>query len=245
MTAGFKVRPSFPRPDCSNCCGVPGLRTGQETHKTSVLNTLTHICQGGIYDHLGGGFARYSVDHRWLAPHFEKMLYDNAQLVELLTLVWQDTGNPLFLHAIEETIDWLEREMIAESGGLAASLDADSEGVEGKFYVWSKAEVGDLLEPDEAECCAGSMMSPSMATGRRPTSSTGCTISTSWMTKPKQPWQPHGTNCSPARQTDPARVGRQGPDRLERTDDCRIGQRIGSLRADPTGLTLPYKLLRP
>jgi len=148
---GLQGAPKFPQTGLFELLWRAGLRTGQDTHKTSVLNTLTHICQGGIYDHLGGGFSRYSVDHRWLAPHFEKMLYDNAQLVELLTLVWQDTGSPLFHARIEETIDWLAREMVAESGGLAASLDADSEGVEGKFYVWSKAEIEDLLEPDEAD----------------------------------------------------------------------------------------------
>ena len=92
-----------------------------------MVNTLTRICQGGIYDHLGGGFARYSVDQRWLAPHFEKMLYDNAQLLELMTLAWLETRAPLLRVFVSRkpSVGCL-REMIAESGAFAASLDADS-----------------------------------------------------------------------------------------------------------------------
>jgi uncharacterized protein YyaL (SSP411 family) len=148
---GLQGAPKFPQTGLFELLWRAGLRGGRDTHMASVINTLTHICQGGIYDHLGGGFARYSVDHRWLAPHFEKMLYDNAQLVGLMTLGWQRTGDPLLKARIEETAGWLEREMIAESGGFAASLDADSEGEEGRFYVWSAGEIRDILEPDEAE----------------------------------------------------------------------------------------------
>ncbi len=115
-----------------------------------MITTLRNICQGGIYDHLGGGFARYSTDERWLAPHFEKMLYDNALLVDLLTEVWRETQDPLFKVRIAETVDWLLREMVAEGGGFAASYDADSEGEEGKFYVWSAAEIEKLLGPEDA-----------------------------------------------------------------------------------------------
>ena len=116
--------------------------------------TLTHIAQGGIYDHLGGGFSRYSVDERWLVPHFEKMLYDNAQLIELMTEAWREPKSPLYAQRIEETVDWLLREMVVEGGGFAASLDADSEGEEGKFYVWSLAEIVEILGEDDANFLA-------------------------------------------------------------------------------------------
>src|SRR5690606_27224488 len=149
---GLGGAPKFPQ------YGVFGLmwrawkRTGLEPHRRAVMTTLVHICQGGIYDHVGGGFARYSVDERWLVPHFEKMLYDNALLVELLTLVWQDTRTPLFEQRVRETVGWVLREMIAPGEGddaaFAASLDADSEGEEGRFYVWTEAEIDALLGPD-------------------------------------------------------------------------------------------------
>ncbi len=107
--------------------------------------TLDHIAQGGIYDHLGGGFARYAVDARWLVPHFEKMLYDNALLIDLLILAWQETKSPLYAERVAETVSWLAREMRLPGGGFASSLDAHSEHVEGKFYVWSAAEIDAVL----------------------------------------------------------------------------------------------------
>ena len=115
-----------------------------------VVLTLKHICEGGIYDHLGGGFSRYSVDERWLVPHFEKMLYDNAQLLELLALAHGRTGDPLFRRRAVETVGWLAREMTTAEGAYAASLDADSEGEEGKFYVWSLPEIAEALGDADA-----------------------------------------------------------------------------------------------
>ena len=111
--------------------------------------TLRAIANGGIYDHIGGGFARYSVDDRWLVPHFEKMLYDNAQLIELMTFAWLESGDSLFHRRIDETVAWLHREMITAGGAFAASLDADSEGHEGRFYVWAFDEVIDVLGREE------------------------------------------------------------------------------------------------
>ncbi len=113
--------------------------------------TLDHICEGGIYDHLGGGFSRYSVDERWLVPHFEKMLYDNAQLLELLAIAWKRSGKALYRQRAHETVAWLEREMTTAEGAFCASLDADSEGEEGKFYVWSYDEVLRVLGIEDGE----------------------------------------------------------------------------------------------
>ena len=113
--------------------------------------TLEHMCEGGIYDHLGGGFSRYSVDEKWLVPHFEKMLYDNAQILELLALAYRRTRKKLFLQRAQETFDWLIREMSTPEGAFCASLDADSEGKEGKFYVWSRAEIDAVLGPRDGE----------------------------------------------------------------------------------------------
>jgi hypothetical protein len=145
---GFRGAPKFPQVPLFEFLWRAYLRSNDAALARAVTVTCEHMCQGGIYDHLGGGFARYSTDPLWLVPHFEKMLYDNAQLVSLLTLVWQRTRQPLFAERIAETIDWLLREMVADSGGFAATLDADSEGVEGKFYVWTEAEIEDVLGDD-------------------------------------------------------------------------------------------------
>ncbi len=150
---GLGGAPKFPQPSIFTLLWRGYRRTGNEEFRDPVTRTLTAMCQGGIYDHLGGGFARYSVDAEWLAPHFEKMLYDNAQLVSLLTLVWQHNRDPLYETRVRETVAWLLREMVSEGGGFAATLDADSEGEEGKFYVWSAAEIVRLLG-DDAELFA-------------------------------------------------------------------------------------------
>ena len=150
VNGGIGTAPKFPNPSIVELLWRSYKRCGHADLRDTVLLTLTKMCQGGIYDHLGGGFARYSVDAQWLAPHFEKMLYDNAQLITLLTWAWQETGDPLFAERVKETIEWTRREMIAEGDGFAATLDADSEGEEGKFYVWSASEVDRILGSDAA-----------------------------------------------------------------------------------------------
>src|SRR3954465_10835402 len=125
-------------------------RAGAGAFFGRVLLTLEHICEGGIYDHLGGGFSRYSVDEHWLVPPFEKMLYDNAQLLDLLAVAHARTGHPLFRQRAAETVGWLAREMTTPHGAFSASLDADSEGEEGKFYVWSLREIEQVLGAEDA-----------------------------------------------------------------------------------------------
>ena len=150
VSGGLKGAPKFPQFNFFWLLWRGAIRYDDGAARQGVVTTLDNICQGGIYDHLGGGFARYSVDETWLVPHFEKMLYDNALLIELMTEVTRETGSPLYKTRIAETVGWLEREMIAEGGGFAASLDADSEGVEGKFYVWTLPEIVEVLGEEDA-----------------------------------------------------------------------------------------------
>ena len=146
---GLQGAPKFPQSPILDFMWRRSVATDGADIKKTVLHTLNRICQGGIYDHLGGGFARYSVDDRWLVPHFEKMLYDNAQLLSLLADAYQVTGDPLFAARARETVGWLKREMMVE-GAFAAALDADSEGEEGKYYVWQEAEIIAVLGQEDA-----------------------------------------------------------------------------------------------
>ncbi|HET7679221.1 MAG TPA: thioredoxin domain-containing protein [Xanthobacteraceae bacterium] len=151
INGGLRGAPKFPQASLFEMLWRAGLRSRDARFFNLVDVTLERICEGGIYDHLGGGFSRYSVDDKWLVPHFEKMLYDNAQLLELLALAWQREGNPLYRRRARETVDWLAREMTTPEGAFCASLDADSEGEEGKFYVWSLQEIIDALGKEDAE----------------------------------------------------------------------------------------------
>jgi uncharacterized protein len=159
INGGIRGAPKFPQPQFLGFLWRTGLRYGLADPLDAVTLTLTHIAQGGIYDHLGGGFSRYATDERWLVPHFEKMLYDNAAIIDLMTEAWRESKSPLFAMRVRETVDWLLREMVTEGlspegGGFAASLDADSEGDEGKFYVWSADEIEQVLGADDARLFA-------------------------------------------------------------------------------------------
>ncbi|MDT7542624.1 MAG: uncharacterized protein QOE33_2528 [Acidobacteriota bacterium] len=147
---GFGSAPKFPAPMSLEFLLRIYQRTGDEEFLKIVTHTCRKMAEGGMYDQLGGGFHRYSTDARWLVPHFEKMLYDNAQLSRLYLHVWQVTKDEFFRRVAIETCEYVAREMTDESGGFYSTQDADSEGVEGKFFVWSRAEIAKLLGAEDA-----------------------------------------------------------------------------------------------
>ena len=144
---GFGAQPKFPNPISLEFLLRQYQRTGAEEARQLLTLTLRRMADGGIYDQVGGGFARYSVDARWLVPHFEKMLYDNAQLSRQYLRAWQLTGERYFRAIAEEIYDYILREMTAPAGGFFSATDADSEGVEGKFFVWTIEEARTALAP--------------------------------------------------------------------------------------------------
>ncbi len=150
VDGGIKKSPKFPMPSVWQFLANHFYQTRNEEALNHLEFTLKKIADGGIYDHVGGGFARYSTDEEWHVPHFEKMLYDNGQLLSLYATGYKLTKKLRFKKTIEETIAWLKREMLDQTGGFYSALDADSEGEEGKFYVWNYDEITSLAGTDSA-----------------------------------------------------------------------------------------------
>ena len=146
---GFGAAPKFPQPPLLQYL-LALAALGANEARDMLMATLAHMAAGGIYDHVGGGFARYSTDERWHVPHFEKMLYDNAQLVRVYVGAWRLTGEPRMRFVAEDTLAWLQHEMhpAASRAAFSSAQDADAEGVEGKFTVWTAAELRQVLGAD-------------------------------------------------------------------------------------------------
>ncbi|HAJ46815.1 MAG TPA: thioredoxin domain-containing protein [Alphaproteobacteria bacterium] len=151
FSGGMLGQPKFANVALMDALWRASQRSGAPQFQRAVELQLATMCQGGIYDHLGGGFHRYSVDEFWMVPHFEKVLSDNALMIELLTTVWQETRNPLYKSRIEETIGWAQREMLTPDGAFASALDAETDGVEGAKYSWTAAEIQQVLSADDAK----------------------------------------------------------------------------------------------
>lgn len=148
---GFGQAPKFPQASTLEFLMRHYLRTNDVAALSMVELTLGAMAEGGIHDQIGGGFSRYSVDAEWHVPHFEKMLYDNALLLPLYVDTYRATEEPIFREAAVNMVGWLEREMLLPHGGFAAAQDADSEGVEGKYYIWTAAEIDAAFEPEDAD----------------------------------------------------------------------------------------------
>ena len=230
---GFGGAPKFPQPMNLDFLLQSYLRTGDQTTLRAVTLTLHKMAAGGIYDQVGGGFHRYSTDDHWLAPHFEKMLYDNAQLARTYLHAWQVTGDATFRRIVEETLDYVLREMTSPEGGFYSTQDADSEGREGKFFLWTPAEVTALLGPEDGPLfctyfdvtARGNFHEGGTSANILHTSKELPTIARELKVTPERLAQaiPRGRailfTAAAAR---PSRPRRQNPGRMERPDDSRV-----------------------
>ena len=147
---GWGSAPKFPQPMAIEFLLRYHSRTGEGEALRMACQALDAMARGGLYDQIGGGFHRYAVDERWLVPHFEKMTYDSAQLARVYLHAWQVTGTPFYRTIVEETLDYVVREMTDPLGGFYSTQDADSEGEEGKFFVWTPDEIREILGEDAA-----------------------------------------------------------------------------------------------
>ena len=201
--------------------------TGDADALDMVTQTLDAMARGGMYDQLGGGFHRYSVDERWLVPHFEKMLYDNAQLARVYLHAWQVTGNEFFRTIVEEILDYVVREMTDPAGGFYSTQDADSEGEEGKFFVWTPDEIREVLGRRGRAFMAAYGVTDGATLRAR-------TSSSSWATwTSARPWPRPGASSSRSASSASIRGATKGADLVERPDAgrlCRSGAGSGARR---------------
>ena len=226
---GFGRAPKFPQAMSIELLLRHHVRSGDATSLEVALTSLDAMAAGGIYDHLGGGFARYSTDDRWLVPHFEKMLYDNALLIRAYTHAWQLTGEDRFRQVVEESVGYVLRDLAQPSGGFSSAEDADSEGEEGRFYVWSLAEVADVGGPDCVEWYGVTA----------PGNFEGANILNrierrGELARPAEVEAGRARLFAAASRADPSRPRRQGAHRVERADARRAGRGRGGVR--PSGL---------
>ncbi len=153
VDGGISGQQKFPSAPFMEALWISSLGSGNLEHQNAFINSLRQMLLGGIYDHIGGGLCRYATDPEWLVPHFEKMLYDNAALIRHCIWAHSRTNDDLFRKRIESAVQWLNREMVLPESAFAASLDADSEGEEGKYYVWSKSEIEEILGQNADDFC--------------------------------------------------------------------------------------------